>query len=161
MNDDNKRLSTENLIDTENRVTVLEGNEPEAHSGTFRKKELEDLDDRITVLEGETPEEHNNEMRIKDLLYLDDRVTTLEEAKEEKTITVTVAGIEEGDAPTGTCGDEAITTFPAEIKRIVGTTETLSISCTGYTTAEQEITFDENKSVTVTLEKEQQSDAQL
>ena len=76
MNDDNKRLSVNNLIDTENRVTVLEGETPEEHSGTLKKTELVDLGDRITVLEGNEPEER--ELRIGELLYYDDRVTALE-----------------------------------------------------------------------------------
>lgn len=90
MNDDNKRLSVENLIDDENRVTVLEGDTPEEHSGTLTYNELTELDDRITVLEGETPEE--KELRINDLLYFDDRITALEEKQDDVTLTYNVNG---------------------------------------------------------------------
>lgn len=86
MNDDNKRLSTGNLIDTENRVTVLEGETPKKHSGTLKKTELVELGDKITVLEGEKPKDR--ELRISELLYLDDRVTVLEK-KEHTTFTIT------------------------------------------------------------------------
>lgn len=73
------RLSRDNIIDLENRVTRLDGEEPETHSGTIYKKELEDLDDRITVLEGEEPEVHNNEMRLSDISDFEERVEALEE----------------------------------------------------------------------------------
>ena len=81
-------------------------------------------------------------------------VTLEKEVEEEYTLTVTVDGIEEGDTPTGTIGNEVISSFPAEIVRTAGTTETLTVSCNGYQTVTQDVTFDADKEITVTLEKD-------
>ena len=81
-------------------------------------------------------------------------ITLEKDVEEEYTLTVTVDGIEEGDTPTGTIGNEVISSFPAEIVRTAGTTETLEVACDGYQTVTQEITFDDDKEITVTLEKD-------
>lgn len=81
-------------------------------------------------------------------------VTLEKEVEEEYTIIINVDGIEEGDTPTGTIGDEAITEFPAQVVRVSGTTETLTVSCDGYQTVTQEVTFDADKEITITLEKD-------
>lgn len=70
---------------------------------------------------------------------------------EEVTITVSVTGIEEGDEPTGTIGEEVITSFPASITRRKDTTETLEVSCDGYLTVTQDVTFSEDGSIEVAL----------
>jgi hypothetical protein len=70
---------------------------------------------------------------------------------EEVKITVSVSGIEAGDEPVGTIGEEVITSFPAEITRVKDTVETLVVSCEGYVPVEQEVTFSENGSVEVEL----------
>lgn len=77
------RLSRDNILDIDDRVTVLEGEEPKKHSGTIYKTELEDLDDRITVLEGEEPVVHNNEMRLSDIVDFEERVEAVEDSKKE------------------------------------------------------------------------------
>ena len=74
---------------------------------------------------------------------------------EQHTIKVNVEGVGEADAPEGTCGEEVITGFPAEITRNAGTVETLEVTCEHYETVTQELTFDEDKEITVTLEKEE------
>ena len=73
---------------------------------------------------------------------------------EDVTVTFTVDGLDEGDNAYGAIGNEAIQSFPAEITREKGTTETLEVTCEGYVTETQEVTFDEDKTVNVTLEKE-------
>ena len=82
------------------------------------------------------------------------------EPTENATVTITVSGVKDGDEPTGTIGNEAITEFPAEITRVVGTTETLEITCEGYETYTQEITFNEDKSVEAVLAKESDDNEQ-
>ena len=53
--------------------------------------------------------------------------------------------------------DEVLDVFPAQVTRDSGTTETLTISCNGYNTVTQDVTFDTTSEaeLTVTLEKEQ------
>lgn len=73
---------------------------------------------------------------------------------EEVTVTFTVDGLDEGDNAYGAIGNEAIRTFPAEITREKGTKETLEVTCEGYETHIEEVTFNKNKTINVTLEKE-------
>lgn len=73
---------------------------------------------------------------------------------EEVVVTIDVNGLDEGDVATGTIGDEAITEFPAEITREKDTKETLTVKADGYITNESEVTFDKDKEITITLEKE-------
>lgn len=82
-----------------------------------------------------------------------DKTTSVYLQKANRTVTIIIDGTEEGDAPTGTIGDEALTEFPAQVARVSGTTETLEVVCDGYQTATQEVTFDADKEITVTLEK--------
>lgn len=73
---------------------------------------------------------------------------------ESITVRVEVSGLDPGDVASGTIGDEVISEFPADIVRDEGTVETLEITCEGYETHTEDVTFDENKTITVTLEKE-------
>lgn len=73
---------------------------------------------------------------------------------EEVTVTFTVDGLDAGDNAYGAIGNEAIQSFPAEITREKGTTETLEVTCEGYETHIEEVTFNKNKTINVTLEKE-------
>ncbi|MBO7615099.1 MAG: hypothetical protein J6T15_05325 [Bacilli bacterium] len=85
--------------------------------------------------------------------------TILEAVNEEEppivtcTVTFNVAGLETGDVPTVTVGEEVITTLPATLVEDIGTELPFSVSCEGYVSQEGTITFDEDKEVTVTLEK--------
>lgn len=80
-------------------------------------------------------------------------VTLEKEPEEEVTVTIEVTGIEEGDQPEGTIGDEVITEFPAQVTRVAGTTETLEVTCEGYVTETVNVTFTEDTTVTVQLNK--------
>lgn len=73
---------------------------------------------------------------------------------DEVVVTIDVDGLDEGDVATGTIGDEAITEFPVEITREKDTVETLTVEADGYITNESEVTFDGDKEITITLEKE-------
>lgn len=73
---------------------------------------------------------------------------------ESVTVRVEVSGLDPGDVASGTIGDEVISEFPADIVRDEGTVETLEVTCEGYETHTEGVTFDENKTITVTLEKE-------
>ena len=75
------------------------------------------------------------------------------EPVEEVTVTINVDGLDEGDVATGSIGDELLTEFPAEVTRIKDTTETLTVEADGYTTVEQPVDFDIDKTITATLEK--------
>jgi hypothetical protein len=92
-----------------------------------------------------------------DVTFDEDKEITVTLEKEEISIIIKVDGIEEGDQPTGTLGDEVLDVFPAQVTRDSGTTETLTISCNGYNTVTQDVTFDTTSEaeLTVTLEKEQ------
>ena len=72
----------------------------------------------------------------------------------EVTVIIDVDGLEEGDTATGTIGNEAITEFPAEITREKGTKEELTVEAEGYVSKTETITFNKDKEVVVTLEKE-------
>ena len=69
------------------------------------------------------------------------------------TITVDVTGTEQGDVVSATCGDEVITQFPATITRVKDTQETLTITCEGYQTIEEDLVFDEDATKTYELAK--------
>lgn len=73
---------------------------------------------------------------------------------EKVTVTVNVDGLDEGDNAYGAIGEEAIQSFPASIERNKDTVETLEVTCEGYVTVTQDVTFDKDKEITVTLEKE-------
>ena len=75
------------------------------------------------------------------------------EPVEEVTVTINVDGLDEGDVATGSIGDELLTEFPAEVTRIKDTTETLTVEAEGYITVEQPVDFDIDKTITATLEK--------
>lgn len=90
MENEEKRLSVANIIDEEDRVTVLEGKVPEEHSGTITYPELVDLNDRITVLEGGTPSD--NGLSLTELLYFEDRIEELEEKQDDVTLTYNING---------------------------------------------------------------------
>lgn len=72
----------------------------------------------------------------------------------EVTVIIDVDGLEEGDTATGTIGNEAITEFPAEITREKGTKEELTVEAEGYVSKTETVTFNKDKEVIVTLEKE-------
>lgn len=76
------------------------------------------------------------------------------EPKEEVTVTFDVNGLEEGDEPHVTVGEEVITELPAELKEEKGTELPYSVTCEGYLDAEGTIKFNKDKEVTVTMEKE-------
>lgn len=82
-------------------------------------------------------------------------VNEVVEPVEEVTITINVEGLAEGDIATGSIGDELLIEFPAEVTRIKGTTETLTVEAEGYITVEQSVDFDIDKTITATLEKEE------
>jgi len=77
-----------------------------------------------------------------------------EEPTEKVTITFDVTGLEEGDEPLVTVGEEVITTLPAELEEDKDTELPYSIICTGYNTVEGTLVFDKNKEITIELEKE-------
>lgn len=73
---------------------------------------------------------------------------------ESVTITFNVTGEEAGEVPSVTVGEEVITTLPATLVENKGTELPYVVSCEGYVTQEGTLTFDEDKEVTITLEKE-------
>lgn len=79
--------------------------------------------------------------------------TNNEEPIEEVTITFNVDGVDSSDEVMVTIGDEVITTLPATLTENKGTELSYSVSCTGYNTEEGTLVFDENKEVTITLER--------
>lgn len=76
-----------------------------------------------------------------------------EEPVEQVSVSVEVTGVGETTVVTGTCGEEAITSFPATIVRNKGVTETLTVEAEGYVSKSEDITFDEDKEITIELEE--------
>ena len=113
---------------------------------TLRKQFDEISDKDITM-------NMTNEVFLEDVANSEESHEQTQEP-EEVTVVINVNGLDEGDLATGTIGDEAITEFPSEITREKGTEEDLVINAEGYVSILQSVLFDENKEITMTLEKD-------
>ncbi len=137
-------------VDTESEDDVY----VEVVNGTKGPVKLDE--DRLIVLRIADKDTQGVKVTTGDLvkIYGLSELTVEPEPVEEVTVTFTVDGLEAGDSAYGAIGNEAISSFPAEITREKDTVETLEVTCEGYETVIQDVTFDADKTVNVTLEKE-------
>jgi hypothetical protein len=143
-------------------IVSVEGlDEGDNASGTIGEEVITSFPAEITRRKGTTETlevtcEHYVTV-TQDVTFDEDKEITVTLEREEVTMTIEVDGIEEGDQPTGTLGEEVLDVFPAQVTRDSGTTETLTVSCDGYKTVTQDVTFDivSEGTLTVTLEKEE------
>ena len=139
-------------VDTESEEDVY----VQVVNGTKGPVKLDE--DRLIVLRIADKDTQGVKVTTGDLVkeYTLDKLTV--EAKPEPvpenvTVTIKVGGIEEGDVASGSVGEEVIEQFPAEVTRVKDTVESVVVNCTGYESDRVDVTFDENKEVTITLEK--------
>lgn len=149
-------------VDVTVRIELTGLEEGTVATGTIGDEAITEFPASVTrkkdTVESLTVEAEGYVTNVSDVEFDEDKdiVINLEkEAPVEKvTISFDVDGFEEGETPEVTIGNEAVAEVPVELTEDKDTELTYTVSCEGYITQEGTLTFDEDKEVTITLEKE-------
>lgn len=150
-------------VDVTVRIKLTGLEEGVVATGTIGDEAITEFPASITrekdTVESLTVEAEGYKTNVSDVEFNEDKEIVIELEKEvepiEKvTISFDVDGFEEGETPEVTIGNEVITGIPVELTEDKNTELSYTVSCEGYITQEGSLTFDEDKEVTITLEKE-------